>query len=147
MRSPTIRSRSVKVKGQSTSVSLEDAFWGCLHGIAQEQSITLSDLVAYIDSQRGDNNLSSALRLFVIKHYREAKGDAVPTRLNQPQVLLARRPDEITVRIDVKMKVGPNHTSLASIVEWSKPVIEKARELGSEVEAVAVFGRQKFPIL
>jgi macrodomain Ter protein organizer (MatP/YcbG family) len=35
-----------------TSVSLEDAFWNSLKEIGRERHMTLSDLVAAIDSQR-----------------------------------------------------------------------------------------------
>src|SRR5439155_24198926 len=62
--------RSIVVASHKTSVSLEDAFWNGLKEIAGERHITLSDLVAAIDSQRQHGNLSSALRLFVLDFYR-----------------------------------------------------------------------------
>ncbi len=62
--------RSIVVAGHKTSVSLEDAFWQALKEIAGEQRMTLSDIVASIDSDRRHGNLSSALRLFVLDHYR-----------------------------------------------------------------------------
>jgi predicted DNA-binding ribbon-helix-helix protein len=65
-----IGKRSVKVAGQNTSVSLEDAFWGALREIATIQNITLRELVSRIDNERQNSNLSSALRLFVLGHYR-----------------------------------------------------------------------------
>ena len=49
-------------------MSLEDAFWKGLKEIADERNMTLSDLVATIDSQRRHGNLSSAIRLFVLDH-------------------------------------------------------------------------------
>jgi predicted DNA-binding ribbon-helix-helix protein len=51
-------------------VSLEDAFWKGLKEIADARNMTLSDIVASIDSQRRHGNLSSAIRLFVLDHYR-----------------------------------------------------------------------------
>jgi predicted DNA-binding ribbon-helix-helix protein len=62
--------RSIVVAGHKTSVSLEDAFWQALKEIAGGRRATLSDLVASIDSGRRHGNLSSALRLFVLEHYR-----------------------------------------------------------------------------
>src|SRR6266699_7049508 len=62
--------RSIVVASQKTSVSLEDAFWNGLKEIAGERHMTLSHLVAAIDSQRQHSNLSSALRLFVLDFYR-----------------------------------------------------------------------------
>ena len=62
--------RSIVISGHKTSVSLEDAFWTGLKDIATSRSITLSELVALIDSERRQGNLSSAIRLFVLDHYR-----------------------------------------------------------------------------
>ncbi len=58
MKSPVVK-HSVIIAGHETSVSLEDAFWKRLKEIADEREMTLSDLVAAIDSQRQHSNLSS----------------------------------------------------------------------------------------
>ena len=65
-----VAKRSIVVSGHKTSVSLEDAFWKALKEIAGQRELTLSDLVASIDSQRHHGNLSSAIRLFVLEFYR-----------------------------------------------------------------------------
>ncbi|MGE0749564.1 MAG: ribbon-helix-helix domain-containing protein [Variibacter sp.] len=70
MNSPVIK-RSIVVAGHKTSVSLEDAFWSGLKEIAGERGMTLSELVATIDTGRNHGNLSSAIRLFVLGHYRD----------------------------------------------------------------------------
>ena len=62
--------RSIVIAGHQTSVSLEDAFWQGLKEIANARELTLSDMVAAIDTDRRDGNLSSAIRLFVLDHYR-----------------------------------------------------------------------------
>ena len=69
MKSPVVK-RSIVIAGHKTSVSLEDAFWQGLKEIATGRDLTLSDLVAEIDSDRSQGNLSSAIRLFVLDHYR-----------------------------------------------------------------------------
>ena len=69
MKSPVVK-RSIVIAGHKTSVSLEDAFWTGLKDIATAQRATLSDLVASIDGERRHGNLSSAIRLFVLDHYR-----------------------------------------------------------------------------
>src|ERR1700688_4207093 len=69
MKSPVVK-RSIVIAGHKTSVSLEDAFWKGLKDIAVGRHTTLSDLVAAIDGQRRQGNLSSAIRLFVLDHYR-----------------------------------------------------------------------------
>lgn len=62
--------RSIVIAGHKTSVSLEDDFWSGLKEIAAGRHQTLSDLVAGIDTRRAGGNLSSAIRLFVLSHYR-----------------------------------------------------------------------------
>jgi predicted DNA-binding ribbon-helix-helix protein len=69
MKSPVIK-RSIVVAGHKTSVSLEDAFWKGLKEIADDRDVTLSDLVSTIDTGRNHGNLSSAIRLFVLDHFR-----------------------------------------------------------------------------
>jgi predicted DNA-binding ribbon-helix-helix protein len=74
MKSPVVK-RSIVIAGHKTSVSLEDAFWKGLKEIANGKEMTLSDLVASIDTDRRHGNLSSAIRLFVLDHYRAQMGD------------------------------------------------------------------------
>ena len=74
MKSPVVK-RSIVIAGHKTSVSLEDAFWKGLKDIAGDRDITLSDLVASIDTDRRHGNLSSAIRLFVLDHSRGQSGN------------------------------------------------------------------------
>ena len=74
MKSPVVK-RSIVIAGHKTSVSLEDAFWKALKEIASSRELTLSDLVASIDTDRRHGNLSSAIRLFVLDHYRAQIAD------------------------------------------------------------------------
>ena len=62
--------RSTYIVGHKTSVSLEDAFWSAFKEIAATRKIPLSNLVSTIDKERKHGNLSSAIRLFVLDHYR-----------------------------------------------------------------------------
>ena len=67
--------RSVTIRGHRTSVSLERPFFEALQDIAAERDIALAALVAQVDAGRsGEENLSSALRLFVLDHYRRQTG-------------------------------------------------------------------------
>jgi predicted DNA-binding ribbon-helix-helix protein len=68
MKSSVIK-RSIVIGGHKTSVSLEDAFWNDLKGIAHAKRVTLSEMVAEIDGARKESNLSSAIRLFVLGHF------------------------------------------------------------------------------
>ncbi len=75
MKSPVVK-RSIVIDHHKTSVSLEDAFWSGLKEIAGGQASTLSGLVATIDTERHHGNLSSAIRLYVLNHYRMHAVDA-----------------------------------------------------------------------
>ena len=66
----TINKRSIVISGHKTSVSLEDEFWRSLKEIVRGRNVTLSQLVADIDTHRPPGNLSSAIRLFVLNHFR-----------------------------------------------------------------------------
>ena len=70
MKSPVVK-RSIVVAGHKTSVSLEEAFWNGMKEISGLRNMTLSELVGEIDSNRQQGNLSSAIRLFVLNHFRE----------------------------------------------------------------------------
>ena len=62
--------RSIVLGGHKTSVSLENEFWEGLREMAEGQKTTMSMLLQKIDAERQQANLSSAIRLFVLDHYR-----------------------------------------------------------------------------
>lgn len=78
MKSPIVK-RSIVIDGHKTSVSLEDAFWDDLKKIARTHEATLGKLVAKIDETRDHGNLSSAIRLFVLAHFRAQDGRTAAT--------------------------------------------------------------------
>jgi predicted DNA-binding ribbon-helix-helix protein len=78
---PVIK-RSISISGHSTSVSLEEPFWEGLKEMAAARGLALAVLVREIDAARAQArsmgrqeetpaNLSSALRLAVLAHYRD----------------------------------------------------------------------------
>ncbi|MGQ3674088.1 ribbon-helix-helix domain-containing protein [Xanthobacter sp. TB0139] len=85
MKSPVVK-RSIVIAGHKTSVSLEDAFWEALKEIAASRRLTLSDLVASIDAARSQGNLSSAIRLFVLDHYRSAAQNIRSTEMPEQAI-------------------------------------------------------------
>jgi len=89
MKSPVVK-RSIVIAGHKTSVSLEDAFWKGLKEIASERDMTLSELVAAIDSERQHGNLSSAIRLFVLDFYRNQLSDHKAAREGPRDVIESR---------------------------------------------------------
>jgi predicted DNA-binding ribbon-helix-helix protein len=69
---------SVTIAGHRTSVTLEPAFFAALKDIAAEEGVSLNALIARIDEARAGQGLSSALRVFVLEHYRVAAGATAP---------------------------------------------------------------------
>lgn len=67
------KKRSLTLRGHRTSVSLEDDFWRAFREIATEKGRPINALAADIDEDRGtDCGLASAIRLYVLQHYRGA---------------------------------------------------------------------------
>ena len=58
--------RSISVSGHRTSISLEEPFWAALREIAETRGVSVQALVRTIDAERGEQNLSSAIRVFVL---------------------------------------------------------------------------------
>jgi predicted DNA-binding ribbon-helix-helix protein len=83
MKSSAVK-RSIVVGGHKTSVSLEEAFWSGMKEISRARSTTLYRLVSEIDANRNQGNLSSAIRQFVLNHF---KGLASSGRASHAQGL------------------------------------------------------------
>lgn len=61
---------SVSLSGHQTSISLEPEFIIALGEIAQEQNISVAKIIANIDKNRPlAGNLSSAIRIWILKYY------------------------------------------------------------------------------
>ncbi len=68
----SMRKRSVLVRSHKTSVSLENEFWNALKTIARTRGQHTMDLVEQIDANRVTANLSSAIRCFVLDHFKSS---------------------------------------------------------------------------
>jgi predicted DNA-binding ribbon-helix-helix protein len=90
MKSPVVK-RSIVIAGHKTSVSLEDAFWKGLKEIAGGRDATLSELVASIDADRQQGNLSSALRLFVLDFYRNQLSEEIGLQAGPREDMMVAR--------------------------------------------------------
>jgi predicted DNA-binding ribbon-helix-helix protein len=71
--------RSVSVAGHRTSVSLEAPFWDALREAAAGRGRSVQALIGEIDAGRGTQNLSSAIRVFVLRWAREQAEAATPS--------------------------------------------------------------------
>ena len=59
--------RSLTIAGHRTSLSLEPEFWDILKTYAAKEQKTIAALVGEIDQTRGNKNLSSAIRVWILK--------------------------------------------------------------------------------
>jgi predicted DNA-binding ribbon-helix-helix protein len=59
--------RSVSIAGHRTSITLEQPFWQALREIARRRGLSVQALIGRIDAGRGEQNLSSAIRVFVLE--------------------------------------------------------------------------------
>lgn len=71
-----MRKRSVNIHGHQTSISMEKEFWDVLKDIAERENLSINKLIAKIDDSRQGsleerNNLSSAIRIYVLKSLTE----------------------------------------------------------------------------
>lgn len=62
--------RMIALGRRRASINLEDAFWNGLRDIASDRGLTVATLVAAVDAGRRGTPLPSALRLFVLGHFR-----------------------------------------------------------------------------
>ena len=64
-----MRKLSVVIAGRhSTSICLEEEFVEVLRKIATERRLSLNQLVTEIDTSREVENLSSAIRIYILKY-------------------------------------------------------------------------------
>ena len=66
--------RSVYIDGHKTSISLENEFWDALREIARQKNFSASALIATIAKSKNSDNLSSAIRVFVLDHFQSTNG-------------------------------------------------------------------------
>ena len=59
--------RSLTIAGHRTSIALEPEFWDGLEALASRRGVRLTALIEQIDATRDTPNLSSALRVAVLR--------------------------------------------------------------------------------
>ena len=63
--------RSLSIAGHRTSIALEPEFWAAVALMAEAADQPVAALIRTIDEQRTTDNLSSAVRLAVLKYYQD----------------------------------------------------------------------------
>jgi len=69
--------KSVVIARHATSVSLEPEFWEALRDIALADGLSVAALICQIDQtlvSSGQRNLSSAIRIFILKRLQKDQG-------------------------------------------------------------------------
>lgn len=74
--SARIVKRSLTIAGHRTSISLEEVFWVELKNLAAARGISIATLVATLDSERSDANLSSAIRVYLFENLKAVSAPA-----------------------------------------------------------------------
>ena len=59
--------RSMTIAGHRTSIALEPEFWTALEALAGRRGQSVANLIAAIDRERATPNLSSALRVAILR--------------------------------------------------------------------------------
>ena len=64
-----MQKRSLTLAGHRTSLALEPEFWSGVEAMAAARGVTSTALIREIDERRESDNLSSAVRIAVLKYY------------------------------------------------------------------------------
>lgn len=69
-----MQKRSLTIAGHRTSLALEPEFWRGLEAMAASRAVPLTSLIREIDEAREAPNLSSAVRVAVLRWYQRQSG-------------------------------------------------------------------------
>jgi len=136
--------RPIAISGHRTAVSLEDAFWDALKEIAIAKGTTRPRLASKIDSQRSRwKNLSSAIRLFVLAHYRSGEqtnsNGSRPTQVIKRSTMIAGRHTSLSLDeafwSALKEIAASKQTTIGELIAQ----IDKGRQFGNLSSAIRVF--------
>ena len=81
-----LRKRSFALAGHRTSVALEGAFWSVLEHLARREAMSLTALIASVDTKRsaGGLPLASALRVFALEAAIAGRAPPPPPPASEP---------------------------------------------------------------
>lgn len=73
----SLETYSIKVAGRWTTVRLETELMAALKDVALAEGCEIADICTRLSHVRKQGSLTSALRLYILKHYRERAGERV----------------------------------------------------------------------
>lgn len=65
---------ALNLSTRRTSLRLEPYLWDALHEISRREARTVHDICSEIDAQRDGTGLTAAVRVFILRYFREGEG-------------------------------------------------------------------------
>ncbi|WP_158599875.1 ribbon-helix-helix domain-containing protein [Azospirillum cavernae] len=91
--------RNLKINGRRTSLRMEQDMWDALNHVAALQGVAPAALVSEVDLQRGEASTTGALRVYLLRYYREALCRVMEMEEVRDEFpRLAPAPDYVTVQ-------------------------------------------------
>jgi predicted DNA-binding ribbon-helix-helix protein len=75
MSSSLLLNRNVIIAGRRTSMKLEPDMWEALEEICRRETLTVNQVCTEIAKSHNGNNLTAAIRVFILGYYRAAATD------------------------------------------------------------------------
>jgi predicted DNA-binding ribbon-helix-helix protein len=76
-----VHKRGIRRNGCRSTLFLEEPFWLALEEIAKRENKTVSEMVAAFDRGGNAQNLSSAIRVFVLNYFTRSRSQAIGRNL------------------------------------------------------------------
>jgi predicted DNA-binding ribbon-helix-helix protein len=126
----SISPRRIGIHGRHTSFRLEPEFWFYLRSIAAEVGMSATKLIEAINIARNpERSLSSALRVFIARHFYETTPHYGLFDPNGPFAIRLARPSKLQMAA-AAVKASPNRSdrAIAKEIGASPTTIGKARK-------------------
>jgi predicted DNA-binding ribbon-helix-helix protein len=64
---------NIEIADRRTSISIEPEAWAALTEIARRREMSVDELVSEVDAVRGDISRASAIRIYILDFFRDAR--------------------------------------------------------------------------
>lgn len=89
MSASTLLNRNVTISGRRTSMKLEPDMWDALEEICQREDRSVHDVCTMISDRHMGNNLTAAIRGFILNYFRAAATDDGHVRAGHGRTAIA----------------------------------------------------------
>jgi predicted DNA-binding ribbon-helix-helix protein len=137
-RRKSIKPRQIVIHGHPASFRLEPKFWFYLRSIAAELGTSLPKLVEAINIARNpERNLSSALRVFVARHFYETTPHFGLFDPDSRFAIRIARPSKLQMAVvAVKANLEKSNRTIAEEIGVDEKTVRKARESIADMSAI-----------